>query len=120
MLIGHSMASLFMFGIAIAATVGSTSEPAGKAILACALIYYFFYNGFSGALSWPIANELVSSRLRVLTIGAGTGINYVWACEYRAQAILWARDLTGHDDFYRADGLYRAVLHQQGKFELGR
>ncbi|PKS13154.1 hypothetical protein jhhlp_000496 [Lomentospora prolificans] len=78
-LIGHSTAALFMLGIAIAHTVAPESEQAGKAIVACALLYYGFYNGFSGALSWPISTELVSSRLRVLTIGTGTAVNYVFA-----------------------------------------
>ncbi len=81
MLIGHSTAAVFMLGIALADTIAPHSAEAGKAIVACALLYYAFYNGFSGALSWPIASELVSSRLRVLTVGSGTGINYVFACE---------------------------------------
>jgi hypothetical protein len=79
MLIGHFAPAVFMFGIGLAATIAPQSDQAGKAILACALLYHGFYNGFSGALSWPIASELVSSRLRVLTIGTGTGINYVFA-----------------------------------------
>lgn len=81
MLIGHSAAALFMLGIGLANSIGPQSESAGKAILACALLYHGFYNGFSAALSWPIASELVSSRLRVLTIGTGTGFNYVFACK---------------------------------------
>ncbi|SPO02645.1 related to transporter (major facilitator superfamily) [Cephalotrichum gorgonifer] len=79
MLLGHSVSVLCMLGIAVADTVAPQSKGAGTAIVACALIYYAFYNGFSGALSWPISSELVSSRLRVLTIGSGTGINYVFA-----------------------------------------
>jgi len=79
-LLGHGMATLCMLGIGIADTVAPHTTPTGKAIVACALLYYFFYNGFSGAISWPIASELVSSRLRVLSIGTGTGVNYVFAC----------------------------------------
>jgi hypothetical protein len=77
MLTGHAGSALFMLGMAIAHSTSPNSPASGKAILACALMYHFTYNGFSGALSWPIANELVSSRLRVITIGVGTGINYV-------------------------------------------
>ena len=80
MLIGHSTAALFMMGIALAGTIAPNAIPAGKAVVACAMLYYAVYNGFSGALSWPIASELVSSRLRVLTIGTGTGVNYIFAC----------------------------------------
>ena len=76
MLLGHGGSAVFMLGMAIAASISGTDEQAGKAVLACALCWYFVYNGFSGAVSWPVANELVSSRLRVATIGLGTGINY--------------------------------------------
>ncbi|KAF2470708.1 MFS transporter [Lindgomyces ingoldianus] len=79
MLLGHGGAAVFMLGMGIAHSVAPESKEAGKAIVACALLYHFTYNGFSGALSWPVANELVSSRLRVITIGVGTGINYVFA-----------------------------------------
>ncbi|OAL51157.1 MFS transporter [Pyrenochaeta sp. DS3sAY3a] len=79
MLLGHGGSALFMLGMAIAHTVSPDSAGGHRAILACALMYHFTYNGFSGALSWPVANELVSSRLRVITIGVGTGINYVFA-----------------------------------------
>ncbi|KAF2190562.1 MFS transporter [Zopfia rhizophila CBS 207.26] len=79
MLLGHGGAAIFMLGMGIAHSVAPQSKEAGKAIVACALLYHFTYNGFSGALSWPVANELVSSRLRVITIGVGTGINYVFA-----------------------------------------
>lgn len=85
MLTGHSVATICLFGVAIAGTVAPNSDEAKRAIVACLLIYYAFYNGFSGALSWPVANELVSSRLRVLTIGTGTGINYVFACGLQHQ-----------------------------------
>lgn len=77
MLLGHGGSALFMLGMGIAGSITPQSKETGKAILACALLYHFTYNGFSGALSWPVANELVSSRLRVITIGVGTGINYV-------------------------------------------
>lgn len=81
MLIGHGAATVFMLGIAIAYTVAPNQKPTGKAIVACTLLWGFFYNGFSGSLSWPIANELVSSRLRVISIGVGTAINYFFSCQ---------------------------------------
>ncbi|KAF2689657.1 MFS transporter [Lentithecium fluviatile CBS 122367] len=79
MLLGHGGSVVFMLGMGIAASISGSSKEAGKAIVACALCWFFVYNGFSGAVSWPIANEVVSSRLRVATIGMGTGINYVFA-----------------------------------------
>ncbi|KAF2639753.1 MFS transporter [Massarina eburnea CBS 473.64] len=79
MLFGHAGSALFMLGMGISGSTSDNPTASGKAVLACALMYYFVYNGFSGAVSWPVANELANSRLRVVTIGLGTGINYVFA-----------------------------------------
>ncbi|KIW87473.1 uncharacterized protein Z519_11796 [Cladophialophora bantiana CBS 173.52] len=86
MLFGSAMASLCMLAIGIAYVTGGTSKPAGSAIVAFMVLYGFFYNGFSGTLSWPIATEVCSSRLRVLTIGLCTGVNYFfnWLTSYTA------------------------------------
>jgi len=84
MLLGHGMAALFLLGAGIAGTIGTGRAPEnGKAIVACVMVYYFFYNGFSGAISWPVSNELVSSRLRVVTMATGTAINYFFSCKSR-------------------------------------
>ncbi|KAL2428997.1 hypothetical protein ABEF95_011292 [Exophiala dermatitidis] len=68
-----------LLGISVAYTVVPKEKPTGKAIVACTLLWGFFYNGFFGSLSWPIADELVSSRLRVISIGIGTAINYFFS-----------------------------------------
>lgn len=90
MMTGHFLPALFMLGIAVAFTVAPNSEAAGKALVACALGYCFFYNGFSGTLSWPLLNEIVSSRLRVITIGLGTAITYVFNCEIFQRKVPWS------------------------------
>jgi hypothetical protein len=78
MLLGHGGSTIFMIIMGIAASVpNDKSNASGKTVLACALLWFFVYNGFSGAVSYPVANELVSSRLRVITIGFGIGLNYV-------------------------------------------
>ncbi|KEF60892.1 uncharacterized protein A1O9_02456 [Exophiala aquamarina CBS 119918] len=79
MLIGHSTSAVFMAGMGIAQSVAPGTKAAGKAIVGCALCYHFFYNGFSGAQSYPVANEVVSSRLRVISVGTATAINMVFA-----------------------------------------
>jgi hypothetical protein len=73
-----------MLAIAIAYTVAPGSIHAGRALLGFALMFYFFYNGFIGTVSWPVAGEVVSSRLRVSTISLGTGLNYFfnWLISY--------------------------------------
>lgn len=65
-----------MLAIAIAYTVAPKSMGGGRALLGFSLMFFFFYNGFIGTVSWPVAGEVVQSRLRVSTIGLGTGINY--------------------------------------------
>jgi len=99
MLIGHGLPAALMLGIGVADTVASKSDGAGRAIVACLFLYYGFYQGFSGALSWPIASELVSSRLRVITIGTGTGINYVFACRLSPTIPNHARPGVDSDSF---------------------
>lgn len=79
MLIGHATSAAFFFGMGIAESAAPGTKEAGKVIVGCALCYHFFYNGFSGAQSYPVANEVVSSRLRVITVGTATAINMVFA-----------------------------------------
>jgi hypothetical protein len=81
MLIGTGGATLAFLGIAIAYTIAPGSLEAGKAIVAFAILYTFFSNGFAMNLSWPLANEMVSSRLRIMTFSFATGINYFFSCE---------------------------------------
>jgi hypothetical protein len=117
MLIGHGSAVIFMLGIGVADTIAPKNKEAGRVVVAFALLYHGFYNGFSGALSWPICSELVSSRLRILTIGAGTGINYFFACVFASRMLRSSgRQLTFR---FRADRVYRSVLHQLGELKLG-
>jgi len=99
-----------MLAIGIANTVAGNSPPAGRAIVAFMVLYGFFYNGFSGTLSWPIATEVVSSRLRVITIGVGTGINYFFNCEYLP--LQHRMPLRPIADKYRAGFIYCSVFHQ--------
>lgn len=86
MCFGSLTAGLCMLAIAVAYQVAPLEKPAGKAIVAFTMLYGFFYNGFSGTLSWPVTTEVVSSRLRVMSIGFGTAINYFcsWLISYTA------------------------------------
>lgn len=64
---------------AIAATVDGNSERAGTILVAFIALSKFFYNGCVGAASYPVATELVSSRLRAWTVGSATALGYVLA-----------------------------------------
>lgn len=84
MMIGALGCGFSMLAIAVAYTVAPTSKSAGSALLGFALLFYFFYNGFIGTVSWPIAGEVCASRLRVATMSLGTGSNYFfnWLIAY--------------------------------------
>ncbi|KAH7120690.1 putative transporter [Dactylonectria macrodidyma] len=57
----------------------------GDAIVAFVAFYMFFYNGCLKSTSYTLATELVSSRLRVWTVGTATSFgcgpkyDYIWA-----------------------------------------
>jgi hypothetical protein len=80
LLIGSAGCAICMLVIGLLSIAGH-SHRAGQALVGFALMFNFFYNGFTGTITWPIAGELVSSRLRVFSVGLGTGINYFFNCE---------------------------------------
>ena len=80
LLIGSGGCCICMLVIGLLSLAGH-SKSAGQALVGFALMFSFFYNGFTGTITWPIAGELVSSRLRVFSVGLGTGINYFFNCE---------------------------------------
>ncbi|KAL1964463.1 hypothetical protein VTN77DRAFT_6889 [Rasamsonia byssochlamydoides] len=79
LIFGSIACGLCYLGMAIADSVQAGTTTAGKAIVAFVAIYQFFYNGCVGAASYPVATELVSSRLRAWTVGSATAIGYVLA-----------------------------------------
>ncbi|KAL6241888.1 hypothetical protein RBB50_011133 [Rhinocladiella similis] len=94
LLIGAGGCCICMLAIGLLSIAGK-SKDAGKALVGFALMFNFFYNGFTGTITWPIAGELVSSRLRVFSVGLGTGINYFfnWLISYCTPFFLNADDL---------------------------
>jgi sugar porter (SP) family MFS transporter len=95
LLVGSGACGCCMLAIGVAFTVAPQSKEAGRALVGFALMFNFFYNGFVGTISWPIAGELVSSRLRVLTVGLSTGVNYFfnWLISYCSPFFINANDL---------------------------
>ncbi|KAL2864127.1 general substrate transporter [Aspergillus lucknowensis] len=80
LMIGAVACGLCQLGSAIAATVSSpTSLVTGKVLVALTALFKFFYNGCVGAASYPVATELVSSRLRAWTVGTATSLGYLLA-----------------------------------------
>jgi hypothetical protein len=79
LMIGASACGTCMLASAIAATANRTSEETGKVLVAFMALFMFFYNGCVGGASYPVATELVSSRLRAWTVGTATSLGYVLA-----------------------------------------
>lgn len=79
LIFGSMACGLAYLGMAVADSVAGETVSSGKALVAFVAIYQFFYNGCVGAASYPVATELVSSRLRAWTVGSATAIGYVLA-----------------------------------------
>ena len=72
--------SLCMLAIGVAYTVGGpTNKGAGNALTAFAMLYQFSYNGGIGSLTYAVAGEVVSSRLRSYTMGTAVMWNYFFS-----------------------------------------
>ena len=77
--------SILMIGAAacglceLASTVRPNSIATGKVLVAFTAIFQFFYNGCVGSARYPVATELVSSRLRAWTVGTATSLGYILA-----------------------------------------
>lgn len=79
LMLGAIACGLCQLASAIAATVSPNSLPTGQALVAFTALFMFFYNGCVGAASYPVATELVSSRLRAWTVGTATSLGYLLA-----------------------------------------
>jgi hypothetical protein len=84
LMLGAVACALCQLASAIAASVhgagsGSSSSTNGLVVVAFTAVFMFFYNGCVGAVSYPVATELVSSRLRAWTVGSATSLGYILA-----------------------------------------
>lgn len=78
-IIGATVCGLCELATAIAWTIKPNSQTTGNVLVAFTAIFFFFYNGFVGSASYPVATEVVSSRLRTWTVGTATSIGYILA-----------------------------------------
>lgn len=79
MMIGSVTQGLCMLAMAITATVSTGTVHARNCLIAFVSLYMFAYNAFVGAASYPVATELVSTRLRSWTVGAAISLGYFLA-----------------------------------------
>lgn len=79
MMIGSLTQGLCMLIIAITATTSPGTLVARNCLIAFTSLYMFCYNAFVGAASYPVATELVSTRLRSWTVGSAISLGYFLA-----------------------------------------
>jgi MFS family permease len=79
LIFGAMACGLCELATGIAASVDQNGVTSGKVLVAFTALFQFFYNGCVGAASYPVATEVVSSRLRAWTVGTATSLGYVLA-----------------------------------------
>ncbi|KAK4141463.1 general substrate transporter [Dichotomopilus funicola] len=79
MMIGAATQGTCMLVVAITATTSAGTLAGRNCLIAFTSLFMFCYNAFVGAASYPIATELVSTRLRSWTVGASISLGYLLA-----------------------------------------
>lgn len=79
MIIGAATQGACMLVVAITATSSAGTLAGQNCPIAFTSLFMFCYNAFVGAASYPIATELVSTRLRSWTVGAAISLGYLLA-----------------------------------------
>jgi MFS family permease len=78
-IVGALACGLCELACGIASSVNATSKRTGSVLVAFTALFMFCYNAGVGAASSPLATELVSSRLRVWTVGSANALGYFLA-----------------------------------------
>ena len=76
---GAFTCGLCMLACGIASSVSPNSIATGNVLVAFTALFMFFYDACVGVAAYPMANELVSSRLRAWTVGSGNALGYFLA-----------------------------------------
>ena len=79
LMIGAVTQGCCMLGMAVAATVADGTIAARNCLIAFIALYLFCYNAFVGDASYPVATELVSTRLRSWSVGSAISLGYFLA-----------------------------------------
>ncbi len=83
LIIGAAVQGLCMLAMAIAATVVEGTVVSRNVLIAFTALYLFSYNTFVGDASYPVATELVSTRLRSWTVGSAISLGYFLSLAHR-------------------------------------
>lgn len=79
LMFGATFCGLCMLALAIAASTATSTVVLRDCLIAFTALFFFGYNSCVGAASYPVATELVSTRLRSWTVGTATSLGYFLA-----------------------------------------
>ncbi|KIX01019.1 uncharacterized protein Z518_10085 [Rhinocladiella mackenziei CBS 650.93] len=79
LMIGATACGLSQLSTAITASVSPNPQTTANVLTAFTALFKFFYNACVGAASYPVATEVVSTRLRAWTVGTATALGYILA-----------------------------------------
>ncbi|KAG9203649.1 hypothetical protein G6514_002667 [Epicoccum nigrum] len=77
---GALTCGLCEFACGIAASVSPNSISTGYVLVAFTALFMFIYDACVSVAAFPLANELVSSRLRAWTVGSANALAYNFFC----------------------------------------
>jgi hypothetical protein len=79
LIFGGTTQGLCMLACGIAASVNPMAKSTGTVLVVFTALFMFFYDACVGAASYPVATELVNSRLRTWTFGTANALGYFLA-----------------------------------------
>ena len=79
LMIGATACGICQLLPAVTASAGVSTSVQASVLTAFIALFKFSYNGGVGGASYPVATELVSTRLRAWTVGSATAIGYLLA-----------------------------------------
>ncbi len=79
MMLGAALQGLCLLAMAITATTSAGTAIARNSVIAFTSLFFFFYNMNVGLASYPVATEIVSTRLRSWTVGSAISLGYFLA-----------------------------------------
>lgn len=95
LMIGATVGCLCHLSSAIASSADPAGVRTGPVLVTFTALFMFSYNACVGAASYPVATELVSSRLRAWTVGTATSLGYLlaWLTNFTAPYFINPTDL---------------------------
>ncbi|EME86713.1 uncharacterized protein MYCFIDRAFT_29572 [Pseudocercospora fijiensis CIRAD86] len=95
LMIGATICGISQLIPAIVWSINPMAKSSGSVLVGFMAVFQFGYNSCVGATSYPVATELVSSRLRAYTVGSATSIGYIfaWLCSFCSPYFINPKDL---------------------------